>query len=71
MAKSRIQNQSPTSGGELLKYRHTLQACATIVREEGAGALYKGFKPTLLRMVLGQGVAYASFELALGTLRER
>ena len=51
--------------------QHTLQTCAAIVREEGADALYKGFTPTLLRMVVGQGVAYASFELALKQLRRR
>jgi hypothetical protein len=51
--------------------QHTLQTCAAIVREEGADALYKGFTPTLLRMVVGQGVAYASFEFALKQLRRR
>lgn len=64
VAKSRLQNQP---AGEQY-YRHTLQTCAAIWRDEGPRALYKGFTPTVMRIVLGQGVAFASFEFALKQL---
>lgn len=70
VAKSRLQNQTAhASGGAHQKYHHTLQTCATIIREEGAPSLYKGFTPTVMRMVIGQGVAYAAFEMALSQMR--
>lgn len=69
VAKSRLQNQLLPPAGEAPRYRHTLQVVATIAREEGPAACYKGFQPTAMRMVSGQGVAYASFELALGWFR--
>lgn len=69
VAKSRIQNQPLPPPGEPRKYRNTLQCLATIRREEGVGAWYKGLRPTIARMALGQGVAFASFELALDRLR--
>lgn len=62
VAKSRLQNQPAGPGG---KYTHTLQCCRKIYSEEGPSALYKGFSPTVMRIVLGQGVAYASFQFAL------
>lgn len=30
------------------RYKHTLDACRTIYREEGLGAFYKGLAPSLL-----------------------
>ena len=70
VAKSRIQNQpTPLVSGDPPKYRHTLQCCATIWKEEGFLAMFKGFSPTLSRMLLGQGVAFASFEFALGKVK--
>ena len=69
VAKSRIQNQPMAPPGGSLKYTSTLQCCASIFRYEGFLSLYKGLTPTLWRMVLGQGVAYASFEFALARLR--
>lgn len=70
VAKSRLQNQPPPPPGAAPpKYVHTLQTCATIMREEGAPALYRGFSPTVMRMVVGQGVAYAAFEFALSRMR--
>lgn len=69
VAKSRLQNQAQSPPGMQPRYRHTLQCCSAIWREEGALALFKGFTPTVMRIVLGQGVAYASFECALKFLR--
>lgn len=69
VAKSRLQNQSTPPAGTEPRYRHTLQCCASIWRDEGASALFKGLSPTLMRIVLGNGVAYAAFELALKATR--
>lgn len=69
VAKSRLQNQPTPPAGTRPKYVHTLQCLETIVREEGAGACFKGLMPTLARMSLGQGVAYAAFEFALERMR--
>ena len=69
VAKSRIQNQPAPPAGQLPKYTGTLQCLGTIAREEGYRALYKGLSPTIARMILGQGVAFASFEFALERIR--
>ena len=69
IAKNRLQNQLSAPTGELPRYRHTLQVCALVWREEGALALFKGFSPTVMRIVLGQSVAYASFEFAMAKLQ--
>ena len=42
----------------------------TIFREEGAGALYKGFTPKVLRLAPGGGVLLLVVELTLGVFRQ-
>jgi len=63
VVKSRFQSQRRLQA-EVLKYRWTLQSLAVIYLEEGAGAIYKGFSPKVLRMALGGGICMAAFELA-------
>jgi len=53
--KSRVQN-SPKVPGQLPKYNWTLPSLAIVAREEGFGALYKGFVPKVLRLAPGGGV---------------
>ena len=71
VAKNRLQNQLTPPPGEPLRYAHTLQTCATVWREEGASAFFKGFSPTVMRMVLGMSIGYASFEFALDKMQSR
>ena len=54
VAKSRLQNQRTAADDAAPKYVHTLQCCGVIWRDEGAAALFKGFSPTVMRIVLGQ-----------------
>lgn len=68
VAKSRIQ---ALVKGQPQKYTSTLQTLLLIKHEEGVGALYKGFKPKVLRMGIGGGVAMAVYELVLESLGER
>ena len=49
MVKSRIQN-SPRVAGSVPKYNWAWPAVATVMKEEGFGALYKGFLPKVLRL---------------------
>jgi solute carrier family 25 2-oxodicarboxylate transporter 21 len=56
--KSRVQNQISAP----FKYGWTLPACATIVKEEGVRALYKGFLPKVLRLGPGGGILLVVFE---------
>jgi len=65
VAKSRI--QAPVQG-QPLKYTSCFQALLLIKHEEGVGALYKGFKPKVLRMGIGGGVAMAVYELVLESM---
>lgn len=55
VVKSRIQN-SPRIKGQAPKYNWAFPALATLLREEGFRALYKGFAPKVLRMGPGGGV---------------
>ena len=55
VVKSRIQN-SPKMAGSVPKYNWAWPGLATIMKEEGFGALYKGFLPKVLRLGPGGGV---------------
>ncbi|RMD41726.1 hypothetical protein DV735_g3399, partial [Chaetothyriales sp. CBS 134920] len=55
VVKSRIQN-TPRVPGQVPKYNWAWPGLATIVTEEGVGALYKGFLPKVLRLGPGGGV---------------
>ncbi len=55
VVKSRIQN-SPKIAGSVPKYNWAWPAVATVLREEGFSALYKGFLPKVLRLGPGGGI---------------
>ncbi|KAJ7085413.1 mitochondrial carrier domain-containing protein [Mycena belliarum] len=69
VVKSRIQG-APKIPGVAPKYNWTYPALATIFREEGAGALYKGFVPKVLRLAPGGGVLLLVVEFTLGVFRK-
>lgn len=58
--KSRIQNTT-RQPGIIPKYNWTYPAVMTVFREEGFGALYKGFAPKVLRLGPGGGVLLVYF----------
>ncbi|KAL1964265.1 hypothetical protein VTN77DRAFT_7085 [Rasamsonia byssochlamydoides] len=60
VVKSRIQN-SPKIPGQVPKYNWAWPAVATVFREEGFGALYKGFIPKVLRLGPGGGILLVVF----------
>ncbi|TFK26961.1 mitochondrial carrier [Coprinopsis marcescibilis] len=69
VVKSRIQGGVRVPG-EPLKYNWTYPALLTIAREEGLGALYKGFVPKVLRLAPGGGVLLLVVEATLGIFRQ-
>ncbi|KAJ7468796.1 mitochondrial carrier domain-containing protein [Mycena latifolia] len=69
VVKSRIQGAAKVPG-VAPKYNWTYPALATIFREEGAGALYKGFVPKVLRLAPGGGVLLLVVEFTLGVFRK-
>ena len=60
VVKSRIQN-SPKIAGSVPKYNWAWPALGTVMREEGFGALYKGFLPKVLRLGPGGGILLVVF----------
>ncbi|OTB00894.1 hypothetical protein M426DRAFT_323900 [Hypoxylon sp. CI-4A] len=60
VVKSRIQN-SPKVAGTIPKYNWAWPAVATVYKEEGFGALYKGFLPKVLRLGPGGGILLVVF----------
>jgi solute carrier family 25 2-oxodicarboxylate transporter 21 len=60
VVKSRVQN-SPKVGGQVPKYNLAWPALGTIMKEEGFGALYKGFVPKVLRLGPGGGILLVVF----------
>lgn len=60
VVKSRIQN-SPKIAGSIPKYNWAWPALGTVMREEGFGALYKGFVPKVLRLGPGGGILLVVF----------
>jgi len=69
VVKSRIQGAEKVAGG-VPKYNWTYPALATILREEGPAALYKGFVPKVLRLAPGGGVLLLVVEFTLGVFRK-
>lgn len=60
VVKSRIQN-SPKVKGQAPKYNWAWPAVGTVMKEEGFGALYKGFLPKVLRLGPGGGILLVVF----------
>ncbi|KAK6580264.1 hypothetical protein PZA11_007286 [Diplocarpon coronariae] len=60
VVKSRIQN-SPRIPGSVPKYNWAWPAVGTVFKEEGFGALYKGFLPKVLRLGPGGGILLVVF----------
>lgn len=60
VVKSRIQN-SPKVAGGVPKYGWAWPALGLIMKEEGFGALYKGFLPKVLRLGPGGGILLVVF----------
>ncbi|KAF8630084.1 hypothetical protein AX17_005482 [Amanita inopinata Kibby_2008] len=69
VVKSRIQGTSKIPG-VMPKYNWTYPALVTIAREEGIGALYKGFAPKVLRLAPGGGVLLLVVEFTLEVFRK-
>ena len=55
VVKSRIQNSIKVAG-QTPKYNWAWPAVATVAKEEGFAALYKGFIPKVLRLGAGGGI---------------
>ncbi|KNZ54662.1 hypothetical protein VP01_288g7 [Puccinia sorghi] len=70
VVKSRIQN-AVVLPGERPKYGWTYPAIATIAKEEGVAALYKGFIPKVLRLAPGGGVLLVVVEVVTGYFRKQ
>ncbi|CRK29513.1 hypothetical protein BN1708_004976 [Verticillium longisporum] len=69
VVKSRIQN-SPKVPGQVPKYNWAWPAVATVAKEEGFGALYKGFLPKVLRLGPGGGILLVVFTGVMDFFRE-
>ncbi|CAO1634258.1 unnamed protein product [Parajaminaea phylloscopi] len=68
VVKSRIQNTTRVPGVKP-KYNWTFPSMALIAKEEGFGALYKGFTPKVLRLAPGGGVLLLVVEVVLEQFR--
>jgi len=60
VVKSRIQNASKVAGG-VRKYNWAWPSLGLVMKEEGFGALYKGFVPKVLRLGPGGGILLVVF----------
>lgn len=69
VAKSRIQGPQPVPGE--VKYRTTLGSIATVYREEGFRALYKGLFPKVLRLGPGGAIMLIVYEHVHDLLRRK
>merc|ERR1711920_54920 len=57
-AKSRIQAQEKGSGA----YRGTVHCLQQMAKEEGLLSWYRGSMPRILRLTLGQGIIFCSYD---------
>merc|ERR1712093_62407 len=68
--KSRVQN-SPKVHGAVPKYNWAIPSLFIVAKEEGFGALYKGFLPKVLRLAPGGGVLLLVVEFTLSAFRKQ
>ncbi|XP_062061237.1 mitochondrial 2-oxodicarboxylate carrier isoform X2 [Lepus europaeus] len=68
VAKSRIQGPQPVPGE--IKYRTCFKTMATVYREEGILALYKGLLPKIMRLGPGGAVMLLVYEYTHSWLQE-
>lgn len=68
VVKSRIQNTTKVPG-VVPKYNWTLPGVATVFKEEGFGALYKGYIPKVLRLGPGGGILLVVFTACMDFFR--
>ncbi|XP_043372904.1 mitochondrial 2-oxodicarboxylate carrier isoform X15 [Dermochelys coriacea] len=68
VAKSRIQGPQPEPGK--IKYRTCFKTMATVYKEEGFLALYKGLVPKIMRLGPGGAVMLLVYEYAYAWLQE-
>ncbi|XP_034504541.1 mitochondrial 2-oxodicarboxylate carrier isoform X3 [Ailuropoda melanoleuca] len=68
VAKSRIQGPQPVPGE--IKYRTCFKTMATVYREEGILALYKGLLPKIMRLGPGGAVMLLVYEYTYSWLQE-
>ncbi|KAJ3209438.1 hypothetical protein HDU67_006197 [Dinochytrium kinnereticum] len=66
VVKSRVQGQIAAP----YKYNWAAPALITIAKEEGFGALYKGFVPKVLRLGPGGGILLVVYEVVTGFMRK-
>jgi len=69
VVKSRIQN-SPKIAGQVPKYNWAWGSIVTVMKEEGFGALYKGFLPKVLRLGPGGGILLVVFTGVMDFFRQ-
>ncbi|XP_037935395.1 mitochondrial 2-oxodicarboxylate carrier-like [Teleopsis dalmanni] len=69
VAKSRIQGPQPQPG--IIKYKSTFGSIATVYREEGFRALYKGLVPKVMRLGPGGAIMLLVFEYAYEFLQKK
>ena len=69
VVKSRIQNTAKIPG-VTPKYNWAFPALGTVMREEGFGALYKGFIPKVLRLGPGGGILLVVFTGVMDFFRQ-
>jgi len=67
VVKTRVQSYSGVGVG---KYNWTWPSIALIAKEEGIGALYKGFLPKVLRLGPGGGILLVVFETVSNFIRK-
>ncbi|RKO87474.1 mitochondrial carrier domain-containing protein, partial [Blyttiomyces helicus] len=66
VAKTRIQGQTAVP----FKYGATIPSILLVAREEGVGALYKGFLPKVLRLGPGGGILLVVYEVVTTYMRK-
>lgn len=64
-----LQGPQPIAGQ--IKYRTTFGAMATVAKEEGFAALYKGLVPKVMRLGPGGAIMLVVFEYAYNYLDQR
>jgi len=61
VAKTRLMTQG-AGGGGAVKYKGAIDCLARVAREEGAGALFRGWEPRVLWIGVGGSIFFGALE---------
>ena len=64
LARIKLQTQKNINGSKEVYYKNSFIFIIDVLKKQGIGGVYKGYFPTLLRNIIGDGTFFATYQTA-------